>query len=95
MHPLRNLVLIRLDAPKTEEGGVALPDTAIEQVTKGRIEQVGPEVSDLQIGDRVKVSAYAGNQHVEAGVTYLFCKETDVLAILEREEATGDESKRA
>ncbi len=82
---LRDLVLIKRDDPETESvGGVALPDTQVEQPSTGVVAEVGPLVIDIIAGDHVKLAGYAGTEHKIGDVVYLIARESEVLAIFSR-----------
>ena len=83
-----------LEAVEKEEktaSGIVLPDTAKEKpqegkvvaVGKGRVldsgERVAPEV---EVGDRVIFSKYAGTEVKYDGKEYLILRESDILAVI-------------
>ena len=75
-----------------EEGtssGLVLPDTAREKPQEGEVVAVGAgRVADdgkriemeVQAGDTVVYSKYAGTEYKEDGVDYLILRESDILA---------------
>ena len=89
--PLGDKVVVkRLDAAETTEGGIVLPDAAREQPTQGRIVSVGNgriigngSLVELQVsdGDRVLFSSYAGVDVTVDGEELLILGESDILAV--------------
>jgi co-chaperonin GroES (HSP10) len=88
--PRGDRVVIRRDMPEeVTGGGIILPATmrnANQQV--GTVLFVGPKVTDIQAGDRVLITGYAGLE-VKTGVgskednEYVILREEDVLALLD------------
>jgi chaperonin GroES len=92
--PLDDRVLIRQsEAEETTAGGIVLPDTAKEKPQRGVIEATGPgklldngeraEMS-LKKGDEVFYGKYAGTEIRIDGTDYMICRESDVLAVVEK-----------
>jgi chaperonin GroES len=92
--PLGDRVIIRVDdAVTTLPSGIVLPDGGIDKPQTGEVVAVGPGVwngdqrrpVDVQIGDRVVFSRFAGSpmdgQVVKSG-NLLIVREDDVLAVL-------------
>lgn len=87
----------RLLVQRTEEeaksaGGIIIPDTAKEKPQKGKVIAVGPgkvgddgrrTPPDVNVGDSILFSKYAGTEIKIDGVEHLFMREDDVLGILE------------
>jgi len=90
--PLGDKVVVqRLEATETTAGGIVLPDSAREKPAEGRILSVGdgvmlpdgsraePQVNE---GDRVMFSSYAGTEvHID-GQELLIMNESDILAVI-------------
>jgi chaperonin GroES len=88
--PLGNRVVIH---PKESDeqmsaGGIYIPDTAKEKPQEGTVVAVGPgKLNDdgsrapmeIQVGDLVVYSKYAGTEYKEADVEYLVLREDDIL----------------
>jgi co-chaperonin GroES (HSP10) len=54
-------VYVELDElPKKSAGGILLPETQAAASRIGTVRQIGPEVTNLAVGDRVFVSSYTG-----------------------------------
>lgn len=90
--PLGDKVVVKhLEAEETTPGGIVLPDTARERPSEGRIVSVGSgrvladgRRVDLQVneGDRVLFSRYAGTDVDVNGDELLILNEADILAVL-------------
>jgi len=93
VRPLHNrLIIERLDEDEKTPGGIIIPETAKEKPQQGRVEAAGAGRRDdkghlialeVQKGDRVLFSKYAGTEVKLEGNDYLIISEDDVLAILE------------
>ncbi len=86
------LVIKALEAEKKTQSGIVLPDTAKEKpqegeviaVGSGRTLENGQKVAlDVQVGNRVIYSKYAGTEIKLEGTEYLILSERDVLAIVQ------------
>jgi chaperonin GroES len=90
--PLGDKVVVKhLEAEETTAGGIVLPDTVRERPAQGRIVSVGSGRTladgrhvDLQVneGDRVLFSGYAGTEFAVDGDDLLILNEADILAVL-------------
>lgn len=91
--PLGDKVVVkRLQAEQTTQGGIVLPDGAQEKPQQGRVLSVGdgrllpdgsrtnPQISE---GDRVLFANYAGCEVVVDDEELLVMSEDDIVAILE------------
>ena len=93
VRPLGDKVLIRrLEATERSKGGIVIPDTAKEKPREGRVVAVGTgrRLDDgsrvdfqVQKGDRVLFSSYAGTEVKLEGQEFVIMGEDDVLAVLE------------
>jgi chaperonin GroES len=93
VRPLHNrLIIKRLDEQEKTAGGIIIPDTAKEKPQQGRVLAVGQGKRDekgnlvameVQKGDRILFSKYAGSEVKLDGDDQLIISEDDVLAILE------------
>ena len=93
VRPLHDrLIVRRIEEEEKTAGGIIIPDTAKEKPQEGRVVAVGPgkldeegEVRPLEVnkGDRVLFSKYAGTEIQLEGVEHLIIREDDVLACLE------------
>lgn len=89
--PLGERVLIEpIAKEETTAFGIVLPDTAKEKPQEGKVIAVGNGVwkdgqrvpLDLEEGDRVIFSKYAGTEVKYEGKEYLIMKESDVHAVI-------------
>jgi len=90
--PLGDKVVVRrLEAEETTAGGIVLPDSAREKPQQGRVLSVGDgrQLShggraplQVQEGDRVIFSSYAGNEVEIEGEELLIMSEEDILAVI-------------
>ena len=93
IRPLHNrLIVKRLDEDDKTAGGIIIPDSAKEKPSQGRVVHAGAGRRDdsgkliameVQRGDRVLFSKYAGSDVSLDGEDHLIITEDDVLAILE------------
>lgn len=80
------LIVRRISAQETTEGGIVLPDNAREKPCEGVVKAVGPGVDGTyrqmpaKAGDRVLFSKYAGTEAKHDGEDVLILRADDVLA---------------
>ena len=89
IRPLSDRVLIKRVEPEEEyRGGIVIPDTAKEKPQEGTIVAAGPgRLTDdgnrvpmeLEVGDTVVYSKYAGTEYKEGDTEYLVLREDDIL----------------
>jgi chaperonin GroES len=88
--PLGNRVVVEpLEGEEQmSSGGIYIPDTAKEKPQEGTIVAVGPgRLTDegarvpmeLEVGDSVVYSKYAGTEYKEGDIEYLVLREDDIL----------------
>lgn len=91
--PIGDRVVIKVvEREEKTASGLFLPDTAKEKPQEGEIVAVGSGKVvgnavlplELQVGDRVIYSKYAGTEVKYEGVEYLLLRENDVLAVVEK-----------
>jgi chaperonin GroES len=89
--PLADRVVIKaLPLEEKTKSGIIMPDTAKEKPQEGEIVAVGPGkmekgeriALDVNVGDRVIYSKYAGTEVKYDGQEYLILKESDILAVV-------------
>ena len=92
LRPLGDKIVIEL--VETEEktiSGIVLPDSAKEKpqegivvaVGNGKVYDNGQRVAlEVQVGDRIIFSKYAGTEVKYDGKEYLILRESDILAIV-------------
>ena len=93
VRPLHDrLIVRRIDEEEKTAGGIIIPDTAKEKPQEGRVIAVGPgkvnedgKITPLDVnkGDRVLFSKYAGTEIQLEGVEHLIIREDDVLGVLQ------------
>ncbi|MFL2803351.1 MAG: co-chaperone GroES [Dehalococcoidia bacterium] len=88
--PLGNRVVVEpLEGEEQmSAGGIYIPDTAKEKPQEGTVVAVGPgRITDdgkrvemeIQVGDTVIYSKYAGTEYKEGDTEYLVLREDDIL----------------
>jgi len=93
LQPLgERLVIQREEGETTTSGGIVLPDSAKEKPARGTVIAIGTgkllddgtrSKSQLQEGDRVLFTSYAGENVQIDDVEYLLMREDDILAVVE------------
>ena len=90
--PLHDRVIVKADAAEEKTaGGIFLPDSAKEKPQVGEIAAVGPgkrndsgdlQKLEVQVGDKVLYSKYAGTDIKLGNEEYVLLSEKDILAIV-------------
>lgn len=92
LKPLGDRVVIKpVEQEEKTAGGIVLPDTAKEKPQEGEVVAVGTGrfeegkriPLDVQTGQRVLFSKYAGTEVKYEGTEYLVVRESDILAVVE------------
>lgn len=93
IRPLGDRIVVeRLEQEQKSAGGIIIPDTAKEKPKQGRVLAVGPGARDdkggrapvdVQVGDTILFTQWAGNEIKIDGVEYLVMKESDVIGIID------------
>lgn len=93
IEPLGDKVVVkRTEAEESTAGGIILPDSAQEKPQEGRVLSVGNgklledgSRGKLQVneGDRVLFSSYAGSEIEIDGGRLLIMSESDILAVIQ------------
>ena len=90
--PLGDRVVIqKLEAETTTKSGILLTGTAKEQPQEAKVVAIGPGAMvegkrvpmDVQVGNKVLYSKYAGTYVKVDGEEYIILKQDDILAIVE------------
>lgn len=90
--PLADRVVIKMvETEETTKGGIVLPDSAKEKPQVAEIVAVGPGgvvdgkdvIMEVEVGDRVLISKYAGTEVKIDDVNYTILRQSDILAIVE------------
>jgi len=92
IRPLHDRVIVRrLDEEEKSAGGIIIPDSAKEKPLQGEIVAVGKgklldngdlRALDVQAGDTVVFSTYAGTEITLDGDTFLMMREDDILGVI-------------
>jgi chaperonin GroES len=90
--PLGDRILVKVqEAEDKTTGGIFLPDSAQEKPQVGEVTQVGSgkrtddgkiQPIDVQVGDKVLYSKYAGNELKLNGDEFILLREQDILAVV-------------
>lgn len=84
IQPLANRVILEVqEHAEQSTGGIFIPDTAQEKPYQGLVLAIGPEVSQVKIGNRVLFSKYGGSDVKLGDQAVKILSEKDILAILE------------
>ncbi len=95
------LVVERIEQDDKTVGGIIIPDTAKEKPKQGKVLAVGPGAKDengkripmdVDAGDIVLFTQWAGSEIKMDGKEYLVLKESDVIGIIEE---SGSKKKAA
>ena len=90
--PLGDRVVIqKLEAETTTKSGILLTGTAKEQPQEAKVVAIGPGAMvegkivpmDVEVGNKVLYSKYAGTDVKVNGEEYIILKQDDILAIVE------------
>ena len=90
--PLGDRVVIqKLEAETTTKRGILLTGTAKEQPQEAKVVAIGPGAMvegkrvpmDVEVGNKVLYSKYAGTDVKVDGEEYIILKQDDILAIVE------------
>jgi chaperonin GroES len=91
--PLQDRILVRrVEAEEKTPGGIIIPDTVKEKPVEGEVLSVGPGARDetgtlrpldVEVGDRVLFTKWAGTEVLINGEDRLILKESDILGVIE------------
>ena len=94
LKPLGDRLIVEpIQQEETTASGIVLPETAKEKPMQGKVLAAGPGarkedgarvVMDVKVGDTVLYAKYAGTEVKIDDNKYLILKETDILAIVEK-----------
>jgi len=89
--PLGEHVLVKRNEPKTQKGGIFLPDSAKEKPREGEVVAVGTGKLEengqrrpmkVKVGDKVLFGAYAGTE-IKGEDNLLIIGEDEILALVQ------------
>ena len=84
VRPLKERLFVRYSEEEEKTpGGLFIPDSAKEKPQRGVVENIGSEVKDIKVNDKILFDKYSGSKITVDDVEYLIIKEEDVLGILE------------
>src|SRR5579885_2243433 len=93
IRPLGDRIVVeRIESEEKTSGGIIIPDTAKEKPKQGKVLAKGPGAKDetgkrveidVQVGDIVLFTQWAGNEIKLDGKEYLVLKESDVIGVIE------------
>lgn len=97
LKPLGDRIVVKIiEELERTKGGIVLPDTAKEKPQEAEVAAVGPGARnedgeripmDVKVGDRVVFAKYSGTEFKQDDEDYLILRESDILAVVERERA--------
>lgn len=85
MIPKRDMVLLKRYVVEKTAGGIILSKRAQEgemRMSQGEVVSIGPDVTDVQKGERVVFGKYAGVDHEVNGDVFILMQDVDVLATI-------------
>jgi chaperonin GroES len=92
IRPLHDRMLVkRIEEEEKSRGGIIIPDSAKEKPMEGKVIAVGKgkalengKIRPLEVnrGDRILFSKYAGTEVKIGGEEYLIMREDDVLGLI-------------
>lgn len=86
------LVVERIEQDEKTAGGIIIPDSAKEKPKQGKVLAVGPGAKDesgkriamdVEVGDIVLFTQWAGSEIKMDGKDFLVLKESDVIGVIE------------
>lgn len=89
------VLLKRLESSNKTEGGIYLPDSALEKPLECTVVSVGEDVTEVSKNQNVLISTYTGHDVVVDGVDYVIVKEEEILCIVESESVKKSKKKSA
>jgi len=76
------IVVKRLEPKRVTDKGLAIPKEFQIQESKGVVVELGPDISDINIGDNIVYGRYSGTEIEVDGEKYLIMRKDDVIAVL-------------
>lgn len=88
IRPLGDRVVIKkIETEEVTKGGIVLAGTAKEKPQEAVVVAAGPGTAEIkmevQVGDKVIFSKYAGTEVKVDGEEYMILKQDEILAVLE------------
>lgn len=98
--PVGDRVIVkRTESKKVTNGGIIIPDTAVEKLAEGEIVQIGYGKTqddgsirpmDVKIGDRILFGKFSGTEVKVEGQDLLILREEDIFGVLEKPTAAEE-----
>ena len=83
VRPRNTRVAVKRDDAATKIGSIYLPDSAQDKPQKGTVLACGPRMTlDLQPGDAVLITKFAGDAYMIDGEDILICDQKDIIAVV-------------
>lgn len=76
------IVAVREQAATKTASGLYLPDNAKEKPVVAKVAAVGPDATQVKVGDKILYKEYSTTELKIDGVEYLVVKEEDVLGTI-------------
>lgn len=86
MRTLGKRMLVEPDNVAEKSGPLFLPEGSKTPACTGKVIEVGPEVKDVEVGDRILYSLYAGTYLEVNGARRLLLDEVSAMAIVDADE---------
>ena len=87
IHPILNKVVIkREEAQDVTDGGIVIPETAKKKALVGDVIAVGPDITEVEVGDKVLFDMYAGTNILVEEVEYVVMVVKDIFIVLKEKE---------
>jgi len=84
LKPKKDRLVIQAKEQKDiSDGGIIIPDKAKERPHKAVVMAIGPEVTDIVVGEKIIFSKYAGTVVKLDKKSFLIIREEDVIASYE------------
>lgn len=93
IRPLQDRILVkRVEAEEKTASGIIIPDNAKEKPMEGEVIAIGNgkvlddgnvRKPDLNVGDKVLFSKYAGSEVKLGSIEHIILKEDDILGVVE------------
>ena len=81
LQPLGDYVVATAEEAQTKTAsGIFLPESAAEKPKTATVTAVGPEASQVKVGDRIIYKNYSNTDVNVAGTDYILVKQEDILA---------------
>jgi len=76
------IVAVKEEAQPKTAAGIILPDSAKEKSSSAKVEAVGKDVENVEVGDIIVYKEYTATEIKVEGTKYLLIREEDILATI-------------